>query len=91
MAPSVYSRALQKAAELLGSYDGLARRLGVPAQTLQEWIDGKSLPPVPVFLSIVEFILEETPPPAGTEISEAPAAGTGVRPRALPRGKAPGR
>jgi hypothetical protein len=73
VASGVYSRALQKAAEIMGSYQKLSRYLQVPAAELQSWIDGKSVPPVAVFLRAVDFILDETPPPAGSEPGDAPA------------------
>lgn len=65
MAQSVYSRALQKAAELMGSYDKLSRHLLVPASDLQRWIDGKGVPPTAIFLKVVDFILDETQAPNG--------------------------
>lgn len=74
MASSVYSRALQKAAELMGSYDKLARHLLVPASDLQRWIDGKGTPPTAIFLKVVDYILDETRPPNGdSEPADPPA------------------
>lgn len=73
MAQSVYSRALRKAAEMMGSYQKLCRYLQVPAADLQSWIDDKAVPPVAVFLRAIDYILDETPPPAGSEPSDAPA------------------
>lgn len=73
MSASVYSRALQKAAELMGSYQKLSRHLQVPAEDLQKWIDGKAVPPIPVFLKVVDFILDESPPPAESGPADPPA------------------
>lgn len=73
MARSVYSRALRKAAEMMGSYQKLCRYLQVPAADLQSWIDDKAVPPVAVFLRAIDYILDETPPPTGSEPSDAPA------------------
>jgi hypothetical protein len=71
---SVYSRALQKAAELMGSYDKLSRYLLVPSSDLQRWIDGKAVPPTAIFLRVVDYILDETQPPSGeSEPGDAPA------------------
>ena len=65
MASSVYSRTLQKAADLIGGRDKLCRFLHVPAAELKKWIDDKAQPPIGVFLRAVDLIIEETPPPAG--------------------------
>ncbi|HWA36765.1 MAG TPA: hypothetical protein VG873_02785 [Burkholderiales bacterium] len=73
MGSSVYSRALQKAAELMGSYQKLSRYLQVPAADLQRWIDDKAIPPVAVFLKVIDFILDESPPPAESDAGEPPA------------------
>lgn len=75
MAASVYSRTLQKAAELLGSRAKLCRVLQVPAAELQKWIDDKAAPPLGVFLRAVDLIIDETPPPAaaGSEPADPPA------------------
>jgi hypothetical protein len=59
----VYSRTLQKAAELIGGRAKLCRHLHVPAAELQKWIDDKAVPPIGIFLRVVDFIIEETPPP----------------------------
>lgn len=73
MAPSVYSRALRKAAELVGGQAKLCRHLRVPAADLQSWIDDKSVPPRGIFLRAVDVIIEETPPPADSGGGEPPA------------------
>lgn len=74
MPSSVYSRALQKAAELMGSYDKLSRFLLVPSSDLQRWISGKAAPPTAVFLKVVDYILDETQPPGGeSEPADPPA------------------
>ena len=73
MAPSVYSRALRKAAEMMGSQQKLCRHLRVPAADLQSWIDDKAVPPVAVFLRAIDFILDETPPPSEPDASDVPA------------------
>jgi hypothetical protein len=73
VASSVYSRALQKAGELMGSYQKLSRYLQVPAADLQRWIDDKATPPVAIFLKVIDFILDETPPPAESDAGDPPA------------------
>ena len=74
MAASVYSRALQKAAELIGGQQKLSRYLQVPAAELRSWIDDKKVPPKGVFLRVVDFIIAETPPPGGSTDPEEPSA-----------------
>jgi hypothetical protein len=74
VAASVYSRTLQKAAELIGGQAQLCRRLRVPAAELQRWIDDKALPPIGIFLRAVDLIIEETPPPVDSGGSEEPPA-----------------
>ena len=64
MASSVYSRALRKAAELLGGRDKLARHLGAPQADIDKWIVGEGKPPLAVFLRVIDYIIDETPPPA---------------------------
>jgi hypothetical protein len=73
VASSVYSRTLQKAAELMGGYSKLCRHLRVPLAELQRWVEDRAVPPIGVFLRAVDLILDETPPPAGTDTID-PAA-----------------
>jgi hypothetical protein len=60
MAASVYSRALQKAAELVGGREQLSRRLQVPLADVETWIADKSKPSREVFLRIVDVLLDES-------------------------------
>jgi hypothetical protein len=69
VAVSVYSRAFQKAAEMLGGRDKLAKVLRVPLADIESWIADKAKPPREIFLRVVDLILDESPP-AG-EASEA--------------------
>lgn len=62
MASSVYSRAVRKAAELLGGRDNLARILNVPLADVNKWIAGEK-PPREIFLRVVDLIIDETAPP----------------------------
>jgi len=64
MASSVYSRTLQKAAELLGGRKKLARVLRVPVNDLESWIADEAKPPLNVFLRVVDLIIDETGPAA---------------------------
>jgi len=57
---SIYSRALLKAAELLGGRAELARALQVALADIDRWIVGDSKPPRETFLRVVDIILDET-------------------------------
>ena len=59
-AASIYSRALLKAAELVGGRAELARMLQVPAPDIDRWIADESKAPREVFLRVVDIILDET-------------------------------
>ena len=59
-AASVYSRALLKAAELLGGRAELARMLQVPGAEIDRWIADEEKPPREMFLRVVDIILDET-------------------------------
>jgi hypothetical protein len=73
LAASVYSRTLQKAAQLLGSRAKLCRHLQVSLADLEKWIEDKSAPPIPVFLRAVDLIIDETPAPGDSDAGEPPA------------------
>lgn len=60
MSASVYSRAVRKAAELLGGREKLSRTLQVPSAEIDKWIAGEAKPPREIFLRIVDLILDET-------------------------------
>jgi len=74
MAASVYSRALRKAAELLGGRDKLAKILQVPRDDIDKWIADEAKPPREVFLRIVDLILDEGGPAGETGDSPEPPA-----------------
>lgn len=71
-AASVYSRALKKAAELLGGREQLARVLQVPAAEIDKWIADEGKPPRDVFLRIVDLILDESRSGEGPDSEEPP-------------------
>jgi hypothetical protein len=85
MVASVYSRALQKAAELLGGRDKLSKVLQIPTADIDRWIADQGKPPREIFLRIVDLILDETgPAPSGAGESQEPppsrdAAGSSQR------------
>jgi DNA-binding transcriptional regulator YdaS (Cro superfamily) len=55
---TVYSRALTRAAEILGGADALAEHLGVSMPRLQAWMGGFAVPPSQVFLQVVDIVTE---------------------------------
>jgi len=74
MPSSVYSRTMQKAAELAGGHKKLARQLRVPMAELEKWIAGAGTPPTATFLKAVDLVLDETPsPPPASEPLDPPA------------------
>jgi len=79
---SVYSRALLRAAELMGGRDKLARALRVPKGELDKWIADDAKPPREVFLRVVDLILDGTAG-EGSDTPESPpprdAAGSSQR------------
>lgn len=66
---SIHSRAVAKAAELLGGRAELARVLEVAHADVERWITTDEKPPREVFLRVVDIILDET---AGSGPGDAP-------------------
>jgi hypothetical protein len=69
VASSVYSRAVRKAAELLGGRENLARILNIPVADVNKWIGGEK-PPREIFLRVVDLIIDETAPPGDSAESD---------------------
>lgn len=70
----MYSRAVRKAAEMVGGRERLARVLQVPREEIEKWILGEKKPPREMFLRVVDLIIEDAPssdaagdPPAGKD------------------------
>ncbi len=57
---TVQARALRRAADILGGKDQLRAALRVPMASLEQWLDGKALPPMDVFLKAVDIISAPT-------------------------------
>jgi hypothetical protein len=72
---SVYTKALQRAAEIAGGKHSLRAYLRVPTRALEAWMQGKEKPPMDVFLKAVDLISD----PAALEAAEKPRV-----PRAQP-------
>ncbi len=58
MAPTVHSRTLQRAAELLGGAPALSEHLDVPPHRLLLWMLGATPPPGDIFLKAVDVVAE---------------------------------
>jgi len=54
--PTVQAVTLQTACGLVGGVPKLATHLGVPAASIQRWLDGEK-PPTKVFLDCVDIVL----------------------------------
>ena len=54
---TVYSRTLQRACEVLGGIQPLARHLGAAPADLARWIDARGQPPLDIFLAAVDVVL----------------------------------
>jgi hypothetical protein len=74
VAASVYSRAVQKAADLLGGRERLAKVLLVPIAEIEKWIADRARPPREVFLRVVDIVLDEGGASGAGEPVEAPPA-----------------
>jgi DNA-binding transcriptional regulator YdaS (Cro superfamily) len=65
---TVYSRTLQRAAELVGGPQELARRLGIFPSQLLPWLADTSTPPTEIFLKAVDIVgdhdIQQLRPPA---------------------------
>lgn len=73
MAASVYSRAVEKAAALIGGQEQLATYLGVSPEELRKWMADMAKPPLKTFLRIVDLIIDETPLPESDDPEPPPA------------------
>lgn len=74
MTASVYSRAVQKAADLLGGRERLAKMLVVPVAEIEKWIADKARPPREIFLRVVDIVLDESGSSGAGEPLEPPPA-----------------
>jgi hypothetical protein len=72
MATSVYSRAVRKAAELVGGRDKLARTLKVPREEIDKWLADQGKPPRDVFLRVVDLIIDDNGVGDATSPGDAP-------------------
>jgi hypothetical protein len=70
---SVQARALHRAAAVSGGLLPLSRHLGVPDQSVREWMFDVGSPPNGVFLRVIDLLLEQ-PVPAGLSVANDTAA-----------------
>lgn len=70
MAASVFSRATQKASDLLGGHERLAKVLLVPVSEIDSWIADKARPPRELFLRVVDIVLDEGGASGGAEAAD---------------------
>lgn len=73
MAASIYSRATQKAADLLGGRERLAKVLLVAPGDVDDWIADRARPPREVFLRVVDIVIDEGGAPPGASETADPA------------------
>ena len=53
-----YSKAISRAAQILGSRARTAAYFGVPSEKIQAWLDGTEAPPLEVFLRSLDVIAD---------------------------------
>jgi len=54
----VQSRVLQRAARVVGGYGELQERLDASREDLISWIRGAAMPPVQIFVKLVEILMD---------------------------------
>jgi hypothetical protein len=54
--PTVYVRAMRRAAQILGGLEALAAHLGAAADDVACWLDGSKRVPDDVFLRVVDIV-----------------------------------
>ena len=57
--PTLYARAVRRAAEICGE-EALAGRLGITPKQLRYWMQGLAQPPADVFLAVADILGEQT-------------------------------
>ena len=53
---TVYTRTTRKALEAAGGAGELACALGRPLREVQDWLDGRAVPPDRVFMELLEIV-----------------------------------
>jgi hypothetical protein len=70
---SVQARALHRASATIGGLVALSRYLGIPDQTIREWMFDVGSPPNGVFLRVIELLLDEPRSDAVSVSDDTPA------------------
>ena len=50
---------------ILGGEHKLAEYLGVPVPVVEAWLNGRGIPPDPIFLRCIDLVAERQRPPKG--------------------------
>ena len=58
MVEPVESRVLRRAAQVVGGYSELQARLEASREDMIAWIRGAAMPPVAIFVKLVEILLD---------------------------------
>lgn len=58
-----YRATLARAAQALGGAQALCKRLGIPVHEMTMWLEGKSTPPMHVFLRVIDILLDDSGKP----------------------------
>ena len=66
---ALYAACVRRAADLLGGYEALGARLGVPPEMLERWAYGNGNGAQLVFLRVVDILFEESRRPTPTRSS----------------------
>ena len=67
MTATIHSRALRRAADILGGTSALRDYLQVPSSQLSRWLDAAEQPPAGIFLKAVDVIVDQSLPGAARE------------------------
>jgi hypothetical protein len=68
---TTYRSALFAAHKVLGSLDVLSARLCVDQRTLMQWMAGQDIPPLAVFLQVVDIIVDHVEAKLGPDDPQA--------------------
>ena len=66
-----YRLTLARAAQYVGGAHALCARLGVPMREMAQWLEGKSKPPMYIFMKVIDIVLDEAQKPVFYPSTEA--------------------